>query len=264
MPRPVQPKPHQEIPPYEVLVALRTWLERFPDNPLAVLILATLVYGESLWKKEVQAELTFQLEQASRPPDDPKSSEKAVKVTSKILEELLTRDGQAQAVATIHSQYTGVAAVGQALIDKCKEVKLATAMSLVDEAQTEVTRLVRISARVAAGGHPHFDDRVAAIIRELWIITDNGFDAVAIILRTQGVFNDPVYALRPTVKSSLRPVINAPVPASKAAKKPAKPRKTAKKDANNKEEANKKDANTKAETKPPEPPKEEPQKAAGT
>ncbi|MBS2026329.1 MAG: hypothetical protein JST54_00375 [Deltaproteobacteria bacterium] len=199
----------------------------FKSNELAKLGLAESELAEKIFKKDLKLIVDAEVEGHQDPTQviDVKALNQSVNRDSNTMGQLLKRAGMATEVDAAKKQHNGTLPVAQALLALAQGSSNGAVRGLLPEFKSEVTQLSDAQARQAAGGHPAFDLKVSKAARECWIHTDMATHILAALLLREGIVNDPVYTSRPTVKSVLRPVLEA-APTSPASKKGHKKGKT--------------------------------------
>lgn len=223
MPRHPTPKLHEELPSAELFQALLTRYESFAGDPIAQILAKHCVKGLELHRKEAKAILKNEIAQSDSRPSGLGEMQSRLRSACSLLENHLVREGKGDEVSEAKTDYPELVPRIEKLLKVSAGVKNDTVRSMRKEAAADLNRYVEAEARVQTGGHALFDEHATAIARKLWTILDNGYDGLAICLRNAGISHDPVLATRPTVKTPLRPVLNAQ---PKAKRKSSKSKKT--------------------------------------
>lgn len=210
MPRKPAPTLIEEFPSVDLFQALITRFETFADDPVAQFMAKACQKGVELHRKEAKVILKHDLAQSDSAPKGVAELDSRLRNSNNLLERVLVREGHRTEVDAIKKDYAALGPRTEQLVKLSADSKNESVRALRKEAESDLKRYTEAQARVQSGGHPFFDAHATAVARKLWATLDNGYDGLAICLRNAGISEDPVLATRPTIKTPLRPVLNAP------------------------------------------------------
>ena len=219
-------------PPLSNVVEVQGALEAYEPDPLAQYAVKRLSEAIALHKKHVGAAIreqeALEIEHGRHPvpPLDISGMEKGVRKASSALEGLLSLEIDPADLQNLHTEYTGLVPVAEALVKLARRSDDEAVSATAKKLQQALKTLATGEERVAQGGHAGLDAATSKILTKLWAILDEGYDILGILLRNHGIAYDPVYAGRPSTRTVVRVTLtmqdpNAPKggrPANKAAK----------------------------------------------
>ncbi len=229
MPRNPVPTLFEELPLEEQLAIIIVCLQKFATTEsIAKWAIKECEQARDVHDKVIKHFITDPAASGRQSVVELPELERALRVRCRALETLLNIEGLAKRVAAVHEQHTGIVPVALGVIEVAQELRGKAVASYANELKPMVQRVKQAEDRVAAGGHRAFQEEIAAAATKIWIAIDNAWDILGVCLRKAGIYYDPVYASRPTVKTPLRPQLLLVSPEAKAAKAKA-PKKNAKK-----------------------------------
>ena len=200
----------QAYPSLDTITTLIGGLEAYLPNPYAELALHGTREIEKLFRKELQAEvraLEKENQTAGVKPQllkDITAVEAELKSSSRTLQDLMNKRGLSKSVQQVLKDHNGTVPVLQALIESLKGTKDAVLAPLAAELRHALGEFSKAQERVAAGGHPGFDEKTSAVLLKVWTQIDVSYDVIGICMRSRQIPFDPVYAGRPTTPSPFR------------------------------------------------------------
>ena len=224
MARPPTPTPAQQLPQIEYILAVIELFKLFKPSELSKLGLQEALAAEKIHRKDLKLIVDVQVDDSvsASPVLDVKQLNTDVSDDSTTMARLLKRAGLGSEVTVALKAHNGTLPIAQALLAVAKQSKDPAVRGLLPGFSAQVEQLDEAQQRQAAGGHPAFDLKISTSARECWVHTDTATNLLACCLLKAGIVNDATYGMRPTVKSVLRPVLEAaatPVYAKKSAKK---------------------------------------------
>jgi hypothetical protein len=225
MPRNPAPARWQEFPPRDSIVAVHTRLGQFASKEsIAKSLAAECAHAEELYDQELKEVIEDLIARQNEPAPSLKLMQITLDKHCAILEGMLVLAGMKSDVASLHAQYTGSLQIAEGLIGLARHNGGKSLLAVAEDVSKSARDYAAAQKRVADGGHPVFEEKVAQAATKIWIVTDNAYDALGMCMRKHHISYDPVYAARPTVKTRLRPQLSLTPPGA-AKTKPAKAKK---------------------------------------